>query len=51
VPPKEKIDPWFLKPYEASTSTTPATEPVKEISNKTAQPQKRAALLGGVVKR
>ncbi len=51
VPPKEKIDPWFLKPYEASSSTTTATEPVKEISNKTAQPQKRAALLGGVVKR
>lgn len=51
VPPKEKIDPWFLKPYEASTSAAPATEPVKENSNKTAQPQKRAALLGGVVKR
>jgi superfamily II DNA/RNA helicase len=51
VPPKEKIDPWFLKPYEASASAAPATEPVKENSNKTAQPQKRAALLGGVVKR
>ena len=51
VPPKEKIDPWFLKPYEASASETPSTEPVQEKSNKPAQPQKRAALLGGVVKR
>jgi hypothetical protein len=51
VPPKEKIDPWFLKPYEASTSAVPVSEPVKENSNKSAQPQKRAALLGGVVKR
>jgi len=51
APPKEKIDPWFLKPYEASPSAALATEPVKENLNKTAQPQKRAALLGGVVKR
>jgi superfamily II DNA/RNA helicase len=51
VPPKGKIDPWFLKPYEASSSETASPEPVKEKSDKTAQPQKRAALLGGVVKR
>jgi superfamily II DNA/RNA helicase len=51
VPPKEKIDPWFLKPYEASLSETASSEPVKEKSDKTVQPQKRAALLGGFVKR
>jgi superfamily II DNA/RNA helicase len=49
-PRKEKVDPWFLKPYEASVPAESQAEPVAEKSNK-AQPQKRAALLGGVPKR
>ncbi len=48
---KEKIDPWFLKPYEAAPSAEPVPEAPKEKVSKTAQPQKRAALLGGMPKR
>jgi superfamily II DNA/RNA helicase len=47
---KEKVDPWFLKPYEAAVPAESSAEPVAEKSSK-AQPQKRAALLGGVPKR
>ena len=50
-PRKEKIDPWFLKPYEASVSAEPLAESPKDKAGKTAQPQKRAALLGGIPKR
>lgn len=49
---KEKIDPWFLKPYEAQIPAPQQTEPMssdKSASGK-AQP-KRAALLGGTPKR
>ena len=48
---KEKIDPWFLKPYEAAVSAAPVAPPEPDKSGKAAQPQKRAALLGGVPKR
>lgn len=51
LPRKEKVDPWFLKPYEAAVPAESQAEPVAEKSGKTAQPQKRAALLGGVPKR
>ena len=49
-PRKEKIDPWFLKPYEPSQPAEPKPEPVLSKSGKTAQAPKRAALLGGVRK-
>ncbi len=54
MPPqrKEKVDPWFLKPYEPSQ---PAPTPAAESGDKTAQSAKpkakMAALLGGSVKR
>jgi superfamily II DNA/RNA helicase len=56
LPRKEKIDPWFLKPYEPSQSepVVPANGdeqgPVKNSSIKSQKP-KVAALLGGGPKR
>lgn len=50
--PREKVDPWFLKPYEPSTSATPvaaATTSTTPVSGN-AKPQKRAFLLGGAPK-
>lgn len=45
-PTKEKIDPWFSKPYEPSQSSLPVKPmPANLTANK---PQKRAALLGGI---
>lgn len=49
-PRKEKVDPWFLKPYEPSQPAPVKAEPVLSKSGKTAQPVKRAALLGGMRK-
>ncbi|HVK94053.1 MAG TPA: DEAD/DEAH box helicase [Noviherbaspirillum sp.] len=48
APRKEKIDPWFLKPYEPE-----APAPQRENSSTPAKPQKNkvAALLGGTPKR
>jgi ATP-dependent RNA helicase RhlE len=47
---KEKIDPWFLKPYEPSMSPDePANDSAKQAAS--AKPQKKAALLGGMPKR
>jgi len=51
--PREKVDPWFLKPYEPSASTLPTAVPTNSISpaaNTNAKPQKRAFLLGGAPK-
>ncbi len=52
APRKEKVDPWFLKPYEPSTA---ASEADKREDEKAPQvkPQKAkvAALLGGLPKR
>ncbi len=49
TPRREKVDPWFLKPYEPTASTLP------EAQEKTASAKppktKVAALLGGVPKR
>ncbi len=47
---KEKVDPWFLKPYEptAEPVAAPAQPAAKPGS---AKPQKKAALLGGTTKR
>ena len=45
-PPREKVDPWFLKPYEPSASSIKVAA---TSENKTAaKPQKKAALLGGL---
>ncbi len=48
-PRREKIDPWFLKPYEPSNA--PRREAVQAASSTQAKPkQKLAALLGGLPK-
>jgi superfamily II DNA/RNA helicase len=49
-PRKEKVDPWFLKPYEPSQPAEPLPEPGLSKSGKNGQAPKRAALLGGVRK-
>ncbi|MFZ6735552.1 DEAD/DEAH box helicase [Undibacterium sp. Ji42W] len=55
-PPKEKVDPWFLKPYEpssgASSTSNNTTASMASPSNSSTatKPQKRAALLGGFPK-
>jgi ATP-dependent RNA helicase RhlE len=48
--PKEKIDPWFLKPYEPSNAPVTSSPAVAAKSNITSKPQRKAALLGGVPK-
>ena len=51
--PREKIDPWFLKPYEPSVSNATgaiATNAMTPSNNANPKPQKRAVLLGGVPK-
>ena len=49
VPRREKVDPWFLKPYEPSS--TPRQEPAAApASSQTKPKQKLAALLGGLPK-
>ncbi|MFZ6819587.1 DEAD/DEAH box helicase [Undibacterium sp. Ji22W] len=49
-PPREKVDPWFLKPYEPSASPAPSKPMVNNATADAAKPQKKAALLGGFVK-
>ena len=49
-PPKEKIDPWFSKPYEPSVNSTAPSTMTTTKNSITSKPQRRAALLGGVVK-
>ncbi|NDI85670.1 DEAD/DEAH box helicase [Undibacterium crateris] len=50
-PPREKVDPWFLKPYTPSTTATlPTAVSAQAEEASTAKPQKRAALLGGLLK-
>jgi len=49
VPRREKVDPWFLKPYEPAS--TPRQEPAPAQASGQAKPkQKLAALLGGLPK-
>jgi superfamily II DNA/RNA helicase len=50
VPRKEKVDPWFLKPYEPAAQDAAAMEPAAAKTS-SAKPQKKAALLGGTIKR
>ena len=51
APRKEKVDPWFLKPYEPSTPAPEQGEKAASQSNGTKQKTKVAALLGGTPKR
>jgi hypothetical protein len=46
MPRKEKVDPWFLKPYEPAAPAVPVEEKPVDPRNTKAAP-KRAALLGG----
>jgi hypothetical protein len=48
-PRREKVDPWFLKPYEPSAAPVPTTSKPSNPSIKPAK-QKVAALLGGLPK-
>jgi ATP-dependent RNA helicase RhlE len=52
---KEKVDPWFLKPYEPDqapeTARNSETGQTTSAAASAAKPQKKAALLGGLVKR
>ncbi len=45
-PPREKVDPWFLKPYEPSASPAQVKAGLGAKADP-AKPQKKAALLGG----
>ena len=47
APRRDKVDPWFLKPYEPSAPVEPASEPVISPNIKNSPPVRRAALLGG----
>ena len=49
MPRREKVDPWFLKPYEPSVRAVPAAPAVSNSSIKPGK-QKLAALLGGIPK-
>jgi superfamily II DNA/RNA helicase len=52
TPRKEKVDPWFLKPYEPSEPAESADDDKRGATEKTnGKPQKRAALLGGIPRR
>jgi len=46
---REKVDPWFLKPYEPSATETVSTKP--ELPKNNRPKPKVAALLGGMPKR
>ena len=47
---REKVDPWFLKPYEPTVSSQLEVAPAVSTSIKPGK-QKMAALLGGMPKR
>jgi ATP-dependent RNA helicase RhlE len=52
APRKEKVDPWFLKPYEPQAVTEPTQQSGdNETTRQSSKPQKKAALLGGGLKR
>jgi superfamily II DNA/RNA helicase len=49
APRREKVDPWFLKPYEPAAA--PRKDPAEAVQVSQAKPkQKLAALLGGLPK-
>ena len=45
--PREKVDPWFLKPYEPSTASAVVAKPEVVAKADASKAPKRAALLGG----
>ncbi|MDB5852833.1 MAG: ATP-dependent helicase [Herminiimonas sp.] len=49
APRKEKVDPWFLKPYEPQAAPETTQQPDDSAASRpsAAKPQKKAALLGG----
>ena len=47
APRREKVDPWFLKPYEPSNVETPAPAPAAKSSSIKPAKTRVAALLGG----
>jgi superfamily II DNA/RNA helicase len=49
APRRDKVDPWFLKPYEPTNATRPETTSVAPVSSSKPK-QKIAALLGGLPK-
>jgi ATP-dependent RNA helicase RhlE len=53
APRKEKVDPWFLKPYEPAAPTSQTDDEREAPQGSSAKPQKTkvAALLGGTPKR
>ena len=53
APRKEKIDPWFLKPYEPAEPAPQSNDSESTAQGSSAKPQKTkvAALLGGTPKR
>ncbi len=46
LPRREKVDPWFLKPYEPAAPVEPKADTAADARSSKAAP-KRAALLGG----
>jgi len=48
---KEKIDPWFLKPYEPTVSPVDSKQNIQAVGVTTKSKVKVAALLGGMPKR
>jgi ATP-dependent RNA helicase RhlE len=50
LPRREKIDPWFLKPYEPSSAPRPDTGAAASNTASAKPKQKIAALLGGLPK-
>ena len=51
LPRKEKIDPWFLKPYEPTLSAVESAQNSTSAATTTRSKGKIAALLGGMPKR
>jgi ATP-dependent RNA helicase RhlE len=50
LPRREKVDPWFLKPYEPAVPKAPAAPATTSNSSIKPAKQKVAALLGGIPK-
>jgi superfamily II DNA/RNA helicase len=48
APRREKVDPWFLKPYEPAAA--PRKDPAEAVQVQSKPKQKLAALLGGIPK-
>jgi hypothetical protein len=50
APRREKVDPWFLKPYEPAAAPRKESEPANNPVGTGKPKQKIAALLGGLPK-